>query len=55
MIKCPHCGSTAKPKLNTSPSVYDIGLVITTHKCECGCVFEQRYKLAEVKIVTKGK
>lgn len=40
MIKCPNCGSTAQPKLNTPPSVYNMGkLVITTHKCGCGCVF----------------
>lgn len=54
MIKCPNCGSTAQIKINTPPSVYEVGLVITTHKCSCGCVFERRYKLSEVKIVTKG-
>jgi hypothetical protein len=54
MIKCPHCGSTAQPKLNTPPSVYGTGLVITTHKCGCGCVFERRYQLTEIRIVTKG-
>lgn len=55
MIKCPNCGST-QIKINTPPSVYGVGLVITTHKCDCGCVFEMRYKLSEeVKIVTKGK
>mgnify|MGYP003299085646 CR=1 FL=1 len=52
MVECPNCGSTAQIKINTPPSVYEIGLVITTHKC--GCVFERRYKLSEIKIVTKG-
>ena len=56
MMRCPHCGSTAQPKLNTSPSIYKKGeLVITTHKCGCGCVFERRYTLSEIKIVTQGK
>ena len=54
MIKCPNCGSTAQIKINTPPSVYEVGLVITTHKCGCGCVFERRYKLSEIKIVKKG-
>ena len=55
MIKCPNCGSIAQPKLNTPPSIYEKGkLIITTHKCGCGCVFERRYKVAEIKIVTKG-
>ena len=54
MIKCPNCGSTAQPKLNTPPSVYNMGaLVITTHKCGCGCVFERRYTIHDVVIVSK--
>lgn len=55
MTKCPNCGSTAQIKISTPPSVYGVGLVITTHKCGCGCVFERRYKLSEIKIITKGE
>ena len=55
MIKCPNCGSSAQPRLNTPPSVYEKGrLIITTHKCGCGCVFERRYIIVETKIVAKG-
>lgn len=53
MFKCPNCGSTAQPKLNTPPSIYKTGLIITTHKCGCGCVFERRYTLTEVVTVSK--
>jgi hypothetical protein len=55
MVRCPNCGSTAQIKINTPPSVYENRLVITMHKCGCGCVFERRYELSEIKIVTKGE
>ena len=49
-VVCPNCGSTAQPKLNTPPSVYKKGeLIITTHKCGCGCVFERHYQIAKIK------
>ena len=51
-IKCPKCGSTAQPKISTPPSVYKKGnLIVTTHKCGCGCVFQRHYTIIEVKIM----
>ena len=51
-IKCPKCGSTAQPKISTLPSVYEKGnLIVTTHKCGCGCVFQRHYTIIEVKIM----
>lgn len=54
-LQCPNCGSTAQPKLNTPPSVYENGkLIVTTHKCGCGCVFQRHYAIAEIKVTSKG-
>ena len=54
MVKCPNCGSSAQPRLSTPPSVYEKGnLIVTTHKCGCGCVFQRHYTITEVKITSK--
>ena len=55
MIKCPNCGSTAQPKLKSSPILYsNIDAIKIQRKCDCGCVYNVWYTLAEVREV-KGK
>lgn len=55
MVRCPNCGSTALAKLNSPPKVYhDMDAIRIQRKCECGCVYNVWYTLAEVRVV-KGK
>lgn len=55
MIKCPNCGSTAQPKLNTPPSKEYLGMIITKHKCDCGCTFVRKFKYSGVQIINDGE
>ena len=55
MVKCPNCGSTAQPRLATPPRLYnDIDAIKLQRKCDCGCVYNVWYTLAEVRIVKQG-
>jgi hypothetical protein len=55
MIKCPHCGSTAQIQLNTPPSREYLGMIITKHKCGCGCVFVRKFKYSGVQVISDGE
>ena len=55
MIKCPNCGSTAQIKLPTPPSKECLGMIITKHKCDCGCVFVRKFKYSGTQIVQEKK
>ena len=55
MIKCPNCGSTAQIKLSTPPSKEYLGMIITQHKCGCGCTFVRKFKYSGVQVVSDGE
>ena len=53
-VKCPKCGSTAQPKHMYTWNFADTKKGITKgYRCGCGCTFEHRYALVDIKI--KGK
>ena len=50
MIKCPHCGSTAQPRIVGNVMVSENGRYFSeVYKCGCGCSFEALFPRAEVE------
>ena len=47
-FKCPNCGSTAQPHLQSKPIIKDDNTIVQKFECGCGCSFSAVYKLTEI-------
>ena len=54
MIKCPYCGSTAQVQLVWHDNYSQTDFHDYEYECGCGCLFEVKFKIESINIITDG-